>query len=166
MWMKHVEAGAAALGEFPAHAKALEADMADILTIAKHRFPNLHVAFFSSRTYGGWAAPTAGSPEPYAYESGFAVRWLLLRQISGDPLLNWDPARGEVRAPIAVWGPYLWTCGAHPRRIDGLAWTEADVRSNDHMHPSEAGCRKVTGQLLQFLKTDPGARLWFMKPGA
>ncbi|MGD0258369.1 MAG: hypothetical protein ABSD29_00925 [Verrucomicrobiota bacterium] len=166
VWMKHVEAGAAALGEFPAHAKALEADLADILVIAKQRFPNLRVAFFSSRTYGGWARPTAGSPEPYAYETGFAVRWLVQRQINGDPGLNWNPARGEVKAPVAVWGPYLWACGDRPRKTDGLVWTEQDVRSNDHMHPSEAGCRKVTEQLLKFLKTDPGARLWFLKPGA
>ena len=166
VWMKHVEAGAVALGEFPAHAKALAADLADILVIARQRLPNLRVAFFSSRTYGGWAKPTAGSPEPYAYESGFAVRWLLQRQINGDPLLNHDPARGEVKAPVAVWGPYLWACGDRPRKTDGLVWTEQDVRPNDHMHPSEAGCRKVTEQLLKFLKTDPGARLWFLKPGA
>jgi hypothetical protein len=166
VWMKHVEAGAAALGEFPAHAKALEADMADILVIAKQRLPNLRVAFFSSRTYGGWAKPTAGSPEPYAYESGFAVRWVLQRQINGDPLLNYDPARGEMKAPVALWGPYLWACGDHPRKMDGLVWNEQDVRSNDHMHPSEAGCRKVTEQLLKFLKTDPGTRRWFLKPNA
>jgi hypothetical protein len=162
VWMKHVEAGAAALGEFPAHAKALEADLADILVVAKQRFPNLCVAFFSSRTFGGWANPTAGSPEPYAYETGFAVRWLLQRQINRDPLLNWDPARGDVKVPVAMWGPYLWACGDQPRRLDGLVWTERDVRSNDHMHPSEAGCRKVTGQLLKFLKTDPGTRSWFL----
>jgi hypothetical protein len=166
VWMKHVEAGAAALGEFPAHARALEADLADILIIAKQRFPNLRVAFFSSRTYGGWARPTAGSPEPYAYESGFAVRWLVQRQIKGDPGLNWDPARGEVKAPVAIWGPYLWACGDRPRKTDGLVWTEQDVRANDHMHPSEAGCRKVTEELLKFLKTDAGSRLWFLKPGA
>jgi hypothetical protein len=166
VWMKHVEAGAVALGEFPAHAKALEADLADILIIAKQRLPNLRVAFFSSRTYGGWAKPTAGSPEPYAYESGFAIRGLLQRQIKSDPALNYDPARGAVKAPVAVWGPYLWACGDRPRKTDGLVWTLQDVRSNDHMHPSEAGCRKVTEQLLKFLKTDAGARLWFLKPGA
>jgi hypothetical protein len=165
VWMKHVEAGAAALGEFPAHAKALEADLADILVIAKHRFPNLRIAFLSSRTYGGWASPTAGSPEPYAYESGFAVRWLLQRQIDGDPFLNYEPGRGEARAPVAAWGPYLWACGDRPRKLDGLLWSDQDVRANDHMHPSEAGCRKVTAQLLNFLKTDPGTRLWFLKPG-
>jgi len=166
VWMKHVEAGASALGEFPAHAQALEEDLADILVIAKQCLPNLRVAFFSSRTYGGWAKPTAGSPEPYAYESGFGVRGLLQRQIQGDPRLNWDAARGEVKAPVAIWGPYLWACGDRPRKWDDLVWTEQDVRSNDHMHPSEAGCRKVTEQLLKFLKTDPGTRVWFLKPGA
>jgi hypothetical protein len=165
VWMKHVEAGASALGEFPAHTKALEADMVDILNIAKHRYPNLGIAFFSSRTYGGWASPTAGSPEPYAYETAYAVRGLLQRQMQGDPLLNWDPARGEVKSPIAIWGPYLWACGSHPRG-DGLTWTEEDVRSNDHMHPSAAGCRKTTEQLLKFLKADPGTKLWFLKPAS
>ena len=50
--------------------------------------------------------------------------------------------------------------------MDNLVWAEQDARANDYMHPSEAGCRKVTEQLLKFLKTDPGARLWFLKPGA
>lgn len=162
VWMKHVEAGAAALGEFPAHAKTLEADMVDILNIAQERFPNLRAAFFSSRTYGGWASPTAGSPEPYAYETAFAVRGVIQRQIEGDPLLNSDPTRGEVKSPVTLWGPYLWACGNRPRGSDGMVWTEEDVRSNDHMHPSQAGCKKVTGQLLKFLKTDPGTRVWFL----
>lgn len=164
VWMKHVEAGAAALGEFPTHARALQADLADILIIARKRFPNLRVALLSSRTYGGWAAPNAGSPEPYAYESGFAVRWVLQDQIRGNPRLNYDATRGEVRAPVAIWGPYLWACGDRQSAADGLTWTEQDVRSNDHMHPSDAGSRKVTNLLLQFLKTDTGARRWFSKP--
>lgn len=48
--------------------------------------------------------------------------------------------------------------------MDNLVWAEQDARANDYMHPSEAGCRKVTEQLLKFLKTDPGTRLWFLKP--
>ena len=92
LWMKHVEAGPKNLGEFPAHAKALEDDMADILIIAKRRFPNLRVAFLSSRTFAGWNANFAGSPEPFAYESAFAVRWLVQRQVAGEERLNYDPA--------------------------------------------------------------------------
>jgi ribosome assembly protein YihI (activator of Der GTPase) len=162
LWMKHVEAGPRKLGDFPAHAKALEADMADILLIAKKRFPNLRVAFLSSRTYGGWAGPNSGSPEPFAYECAFAVRWLIQRQIQGDPLLNYNAAQGEVKAPILLWGPYLWARGDSPRKTDGMVWSEKDVRADDHMHPSAAGCQKVTAMLLSFLKTDAGTRRWFV----
>lgn len=165
VWMKHVEAGPRTLGDFPAHAKALQQDMADILIIAKKRFPNLRVAWLSSRTYGGWAGANSGSPEPFAYESGFAVRWLIQSQIKGDPWVNFDAARGEVKAPIMIWGPYLWANGNSPRKYDGMVWSEKDVRADDHMHPSEDGCKKVTGMLLDFLKTDPGASRWFLKPG-
>ncbi len=166
VWLKHVEAGPAALGGFPDHAKALQADMADILVIAKKRFPNLRVAYLSSRTYAGWAGPNCGSPEPYAHESAFAVRWLVDSQVSGEPQLNFDPARGEVKAPIALWGPYLWARGDRPRQLDGLIWSAADVRSDDHMHPSDAGCGKIAALLLNFLKTDAGARRWFLSPAA
>jgi hypothetical protein len=166
LWMKHVEAGPQALGDFPAHARALEADMADILIIAKKRFPNLRVAFLSSRTYAGWAGPRAGSPEPFAYESAFAVRWLIQRQMAGDARLNWNPALGSAQAPLAIWGPYLWAQGDTPRKADGLVWNIDDVRANDHLHPSESGCKKAAALLMNFLKTDAGASRWFLAPGA
>ena len=57
-WMKHVDAGPQQLGGFPAHAKALEADIADTLIIARRHFPNLRVVLLSSRTYAGWTGPT------------------------------------------------------------------------------------------------------------
>lgn len=162
VWMKHVEAYAAGLGEFPAHAEGLHQDIIDILQIAHLRYPNLKAAFLSSRTYGGWAAPNAGSPEPYAYESGFGVRWVIQDQIRGDPRLNFDSAKGEVRSPVAIWGPYLWASGDRPRATDGLTWAENDVRANDHMHPSEQGTHKVTKMLLNFLENDPGTSAWFL----
>jgi len=163
VWMKQVEAGARNLGEFPAHARGLEADMAAMMIIAKKKYPNLRVAYVSSRTFGGWAGPASGSPEPYAYESGFAVRWMIQSQIKGEAALNYDPARGEVKAPLLLWGPYLWAQGDTPRKADGMVWTEFDVRSNDHMHPSDLGCKKVTAALLKMFKTDPAARAWFVK---
>ena len=70
-----------------------------------------------------------------------------------------------VKSPVALWGPYLWACGDRPRASDGMVWNQQDVRSNDHMRPSEAGCQKVTSQLLKFLKADAGTRLWFLKAG-
>jgi hypothetical protein len=162
VWMKHVEAGPRNLGDFPAHAKALEDDMADILIIAKRRFPNLRVALLSSRTFAGWNAAGGGSPEPFAYECAFAVRWLIQKQIAGDLRLNYDPVRGEVNAPLLIWGPYLWARGDTPRKLDGMRWSIDDVVARDRIHPSDSGCKKVTELLLKFLKTDAGSRGWFV----
>ena len=88
----------------------------------------------SSRIYGGYAT-TALNPEPYAYEGAFSIRWIIDAQIKGDPKLNWDAARGEVKAPVVLWGPYLWADGTTPRK-DGLVWNRDDLRDNDGTHPS------------------------------
>ena len=164
-WLKQVEANPKPLGEFPAHARALQADITTILQIAKQRYPNLRVVYLSSRTFGGWSGRESGSPEPYAYESGFGTRWIVQRQIAGDPALNFDAARGAVKAPLVLWGPYLWAQGNTPRSFDGLTWTQNDVRE-DQLHPSAAGCKKTTTLLLNFFKTNEGSRRWFLKSGA
>ncbi len=163
-WLKQVEANPKPLGEFPAHARALQADITAILNIAKHHYPNLRVVYLSSRTFGGWSGRESGSPEPFAYESGFGTRWVVQSQIKGDPQLNFDPARGDVKAPLVLWGPYLWAQGGSPRKLDGLVWSENDVRA-DHLHPNESGSRKTTALLLNFFKTNEGSSRWFLKSG-
>lgn len=161
-WLKHVEANPKPLGEFPAHARALQADISSILNIAKQHYPNLHVVYFSSRTFGGWSGRASGSPEPYAYESGFGTRWVVQSQIKGDAQLNYDPARGEVKSPLVLWGPYLWAQGDTPREVDGMTWTQNDVQP-DRLHPSPAGSKKTTALLLNFFKTNEGTSRWFVK---
>jgi hypothetical protein len=164
-WLKHVEANPKPLGEFPNHARALQADITAILNIARHYYPNLRVVYLSSRTFGGWSGRASGSPEPYAYESGFGTRWVVQGQIRGDAQLNYDPARGAVKAPVVLWGPYLWAQGNSPRKLDGLVWSENDVRA-DRLHPNETGAKKTTALLLNFFKTDEGARRWFLATDA
>ncbi len=66
--------------------------MTAILNIARQHYPNLRVANLSSRTFG-WSGRASGSPEPYAYESGFGTRWVVQSQIQGDPQLDYNPAR-------------------------------------------------------------------------
>ena len=67
------------------------------MQIAKTRFPNLKIAYLSSRIYAGYA-DTNLSPEPEAYQGGFAVKWLIADQINGSPDLNYDSTNGPVRA--------------------------------------------------------------------
>jgi len=64
------------------HTEALryEQQLGNILRAAKTRWPNLQQAFHSSRIYGGFAT-TNHSSEPYPYEYGFSVKWLVQAQI-------------------------------------------------------------------------------------
>jgi hypothetical protein len=162
VWVKQAEIQPAQWGDFPAHAEMLRDDIAIILRQLKTRFPNLAIAYLSSRIYAGYAT-TQLNPEPYAYESAFSVRWLILAQATAtDPNLNYDPLKGEVKAPLLLWGPYLWADGVKPRQSDGLVWMRADL-GPDGTHPSDTGRRKVAQMLLTFFKTDTSAKPWFVK---
>jgi hypothetical protein len=159
-WMKQAEAGPAQYGEFPKHAKQLQENLVKSLHNLKEKFPNLRLVYLSSRIYAGYAT-TGLNPEPYAYEEAFSMRWLIQDQIAGKPELNWNPARGEVKSPLLLWGPYLWADGETPRKADGLTYVRADLSDRDGTHPTDSGRQKVAEQLLKFLKTDVTAKGWF-----
>ncbi|MBI2302168.1 MAG: hypothetical protein HYU66_24970 [Armatimonadetes bacterium] len=160
VWLKQALAGPARLGAYPAHADVLRTDIARALAKLKQLYPNLKLAYLSSRIYAGYAK-TQLNPEPYAYEGGFAVRRLILDQIAGKPELNWDPAKGEVKLPLLLWGPYLWADGT-TARADGLQWLADDLRAADGTHPSDTGKQKVAKLLLDFCRQDPTARMWYL----
>jgi lysophospholipase L1-like esterase len=145
--------------EFPADAEALRATMRSLAQLLLVKFPNLKLAYFSTRTYAGYAV-TELSPEPHAWQGGFAAKWLIESQIMGVPELNNDPAHGAVNAPFLLWGPYLWADGLTPRG-DGLTWACADFM-DDGTHPSPSGRQKVADALWQFVRTDPTAREWYL----
>ena len=149
IWLKEAIAGEDR--PFPQDARALKGHLRGITQILARRFPNLRLIYTSSRTYGGYAA-TALNPEPAAYDSGYAVRWLVQ-----------DRIESRLKGPWIGWGPYLWTDGERGR-ADGLMWTCDDVRK-DGTHPSPAGAAKVARALLQFFKTDPTAKTWFTRSG-
>ena len=95
------------------------------------------------------------NPEPHAYESAFAPKWMIARQINGDSELSYE------KMPWLAWGPYLWSDGLKGRK-DGLIYTREDL-GLDGTHPSESGRIKVARQLLEFLKSDPTSKPWFLK---
>jgi hypothetical protein len=133
--------------------------MGKIVRILKQKYPNLRIAYLSSRIYAGYAKSSL-NPEPYAYEGGFSMRWLIQDQIKGEKELNFDPAKGDVKAPLLLWGPYLWSDGVNPRKCDGLTYEESDL-GRDGTHPSDAGQVKVAQLLQKFFKADPFVSRWF-----
>ena len=156
-WVK--QATAAPMRGFPMEARKLQGDLAGTVRNLRDKYPNIKIVYLSSRIYAGYAVVPL-NPEPYSYEGGFSVKWLIADQISGNPELNYDPAKGPVKAPWLAWGPYLWTDGVKGRN-DGLTWGPADV-VKDGTHPSPSGSDKVAKLLLDFLKTDSTARPWFL----
>jgi hypothetical protein len=148
-------------GDLAQHGRKLQKDTLAVMQNAQTRFPNLRIAYMSSRIYGGWTTVPL-NPEPYAYEGAFVVRWLIQDQMNGQPRLNHDAAKGPVRAPVLLWGPYLWADGTTPRKSDGLTYESKDVEV-DGTHPSESGRQKVAVLLLLFFQTDPLASTWYLK---
>jgi hypothetical protein len=160
-WLKEAEANPA--NDFPVHAQALRDTLRHVVQILRTRFPNLRLCYLSSRIYGGYAPQGSLNPEPQAYESGFAVKWLIEQQIGGDTELSYGQLPGAPRAPLMLWGPYLWADGTNPRS-DGLTWPIGDLEG-DHVHPSPSGEQKVATLLAHFFAGDPTAAPWWPSSG-
>ncbi|MBI5757528.1 MAG: hypothetical protein HZA46_03295 [Planctomycetales bacterium] len=158
VWIKQADAGPSQ--GFPKYAQTLQTELVRIVQVIAERFPNCKLAYLSSRTYGGYAT-TPLNPEPYAFESGFSVKWLIEQQLKGDPVLNYDPAKGDVKAPWLSWGPNLWANG-ETKRADGFSYEPADFVA-DGTHQSPSGQRKVGRLLLDFFKGDSTTRDWFLR---
>lgn len=161
VWLKEAIIGPCR--PFPVDAGLLRDYLEDIVHILKQRFPNLTLAYLSSRIYAGYAEVPL-NPEPHAYESGFAVKWLIGDQIRGKSELNFDPQKGPVRSPWLAWGPYLWADGTKGRSQNDLVYKREDF-DVDGIHPSLSGQEKVARLLLRHLKSDPTSRPWFIGRG-
>ncbi len=158
-WIKEADAGPT--GGFPAATDTLRDNLAAVVRVLQQRCPNLKLVFLTSRIYAGYAT-TNLNPEPYAYESGFALKWLIEEQLAGVDSLNFDPAAGPKVAPWLAWGPYLWADGTRGR-ADGLIWP-CSWFAADGTHPGTLARNAVADSLLAFFKLDPAATPWFLAP--
>ncbi len=145
-----------------ADALVMKGQIGAIARAVKVRYPNVRLMFVSNRIYGGYAT-TALNPEPYAYESGFAVKWAIAAQIEQLAGAAADPATGDLSlaiAPHLSWGPNLWGDGMTPRS-DGLIWACSDF-STDGTHPAASGRGKVAALLVNFFRGSALAADWFL----
>jgi len=147
VWLKQAIAGERA--PFPDDARRLQGALSDIVGVLQRHFAHLQLVYLSSRTYAGYAS-TPLNPEPAAYDSGFAVRWVIE-----------DRIRTAAPGAWVAWGPYLWTNGT-TGRSDGLVWTCGDV-AQDGTHPSETGAQKIASLLWAFFTTDQTTAPWFLR---
>jgi len=148
-------------GDFNSSASKLEEYSKTIMQRLKKEYPNIKIVYISSRTYAGWAT-IKKNPEPYAYESGFAMRWMILEQINGVSELNYNETNGIVKAPLLLWGPYLWADGETPNS-QGLFYVRTDFTETDGTHPSDQGAQKIGNFMLDWFKTNELAKGWFVE---
>ncbi len=163
-WLKVANPGpTVSLPSQNSDAYRLVTQMGNIVRAMKTHYPNLHIVYISSRIYAGYATSTL-NPEPYAYESGLAVKWVVQAQIEQMRSGRVDPRAGDLNyngvAPWIAWGPYLWADGMNPRS-DGLTWSRNELQG-DGTHPSQTGQQKVGAMILAFLKQEPTAKSWFL----
>ena len=166
IWLKLANPGPRdSLPAANADARLLQAALGNVVRALAVRYPNLQMVFLSSRIYAGYATTTL-NPEPFAYESAFAVRWLIDAQVRQIATGVVDATAGSLdyrtgEAPWLAWGPYLWADGATPRQSDGLTWLPADLQA-DGTHPAPSGQGKVGQLLLTFFKTSQFTSCWFL----
>lgn len=165
-WVKVANPGpTVSLPSASSDAYTLETQQGNIVRALKTRYPNIQLVFLSSRIYAGYATTSTLNPEPYAYQSGFAVKWLIQAQIdqqrNGGTIV--DTRAGDLDdgtvAPWLAWGPYLWADGT-TARSDGLVWLQSDLAA-DGTHPAQSGQQKVGTMLLNFFIGSPYSKPWF-----
>lgn len=166
VWVKHASRASEIPSSFPEGPNRVLEWLKATLQILKKNYPQVRVAYFSSRIYAGYAS-TNLNPEPVAYETGFAVKWLIEQQINGAPDLGYEGPDAPV--PWFSWGPYLWADGLGADgaeggvagRSDGLEWLCSEF-AQDGTHPSTSGRQKVARMLHSWLKNDATSRLWYL----
>jgi hypothetical protein len=152
-----------ALPDANADAYQLIGNLGNIVRALRVRYPNLRMIFVSSRSYAGFATINL-NPEPFAYETGFAFKWLVeaqIRQLDGGGI---DARAGDLSLAQTAWigwGPYFWAPDASRPRSDGHFYTVQDFES-DGTHESRLGEEKTANLLLAFFKTSPATRCWFL----
>ncbi|MCH7702215.1 MAG: hypothetical protein IID37_11055 [Planctomycetes bacterium] len=158
-----------------------DGEIAKYKTVLKHIrtvFPNIAQVFLSSRMYGGYANEVdgaveqipppcgQGSPEPWAYESGFSAQGVIKSQAFDGGM---DFGAIGVH-PYVAWAPYYWANGTTPNP-DGLTWECWQVCA-DGAHPSRdedvdpgqtSGQTQVADLLYDFFKTHALASEWYLE---
>lgn len=150
---------------FPSQPEGIADKYEILMGVLHNRFPNLKMVFISGFFYGGYADTLKEFydvvSEPGSYWNSFAVKWVVERQIMGDPDLKFTgPTK---RSPFIAWGPYVWADGNNPNS-EGLFWNcEADFAwDGGGYHLTNLGKDKEAHLLLTWAKNNPVVKRWFL----
>lgn len=148
---------------FPIDATKFKSDIETIVQRARAEFPRCRLAYLTSAHYFGYStSPDPARHEPYAYEDGFGVKWLIEDQIGGsNPNLSFKAAGGIPKAPWLAWAPYLWADGT---TMQGALW-ECDDFVSDGIHLTPKGQDKLAPTLDSYFTTESTTIPWYLPSG-
>lgn len=140
---------------FPETPQQVTDDLVEYLHLLMDKFPNMKIMFVSGRHYGGYADTTneqyIAISEPSSYWNNFSTKWLIERQINGDPELKFYG--GGIQSPFLTWGPYYWTDGNIPRSTDGLFYNCDEYSTTDGYHLTDSASDKDALLLMNHIYT-------------
>jgi len=152
--------------EFPLFPNAIADKYAALMPILQDTFPNIKLAFVSGFFYGGYADTAKAFydvvVEPGSYWTNYSVKWLVERQISGDTTLVYRGA--DRKSPWIGWGPHTWSDGTRANTYDSLFWDcELDFAPDGGgYHLTNAGKDKDSDLMMEWAKTNPVTKRWFL----
>ena len=151
---------------FPRAPQMLADEFRTLLVTLKQLYPNLKICYLSARAYSGYASPEAGATVgkgllfPRDYLNGWAIKWLIEKQINGEAGYEYDGATAPL--PLATWGTYNWADGS-VKRSDGLQWLcDLDI-GGDGLHLSAAGEIKSGKMMYDYFTQDETTQPWIVK---
>ncbi|MBC8046697.1 MAG: T9SS type A sorting domain-containing protein [Fimbriimonadaceae bacterium] len=151
--------------EMPTMANALADEYTNCLQVLLDFFPNLKMVYITGFYYGGYGDSTKEFydviSEPGGLYNNYGAKFLIERQISGDPELKFSVP--ERKSPWIAWGPHEWADGERANEWDGLEWiceTDYSVDGGGY-HMTNAGKEKESELLMHFFKHNPTTKRWF-----
>lgn len=118
-----------------------------IVDLLLSKYPSVKRVYCYSRIYGGYGTL---SPEPWAYENSFSLKWMIE-----------DSINNPGKPPWLAWAGCLWADGVRQRQ-DGLSYACSDF-GPDGTHPADGAKGKVAGRLLSFFLFDATCKGWLAK---
>ena len=152
---------------FPQAPQMLIQDFQTLLVTMKQLYPNLKLCYITARAYSGYADASAGATAgkgllfPRDYLNGWAIKWLIEKQINGENGYEFEGASASI--PFITWGTYNWADGSI-KRSDGLQWLCASDIGEDGLHLSATGEIKSGALMFDYFTKDETTQAWIMKP--
>ncbi|GAB1429943.1 hypothetical protein MASR2M18_07760 [Ignavibacteria bacterium] len=148
---------------FPRAPQSLRDEFLTLLQTLHILYPNIKICYITARAYSGFIDISPGATvgkgllHPRDYYNGWAIKWIIEKQMSGDNAYAYEGANAVI--PFVTWGSYHWTDGSR-KRGDGFSIDCQTDIGEDGLHLSAAGEMKIGALMYSYFTNDEAAKPW------